>query len=57
MSGTGRKVTTMSEVYEVVGAIERSVAETLGPSDGTILVDDGDGEFLIARPKEGDNGE
>ncbi|AFZ74599.1 hypothetical protein [Natronobacterium gregoryi] len=43
----------MTSRYDVVGAIERSVAESMGRIGGdAILVDDGGDELLIARPTE-----
>jgi len=50
----------MSARYQVVGAIDRSAAEQIEGAesvigDGTILVDDGDEEILIAQPTGGDD--
>lgn len=41
-------------VYEVVGAIDRAAAGSLAPDDDAIFVDDGDDEYLIAKPRERD---
>jgi len=44
----------MTVRYEVVGALDRSVAESMGDIGGdAILVDDGDDELLVARPAAG----
>lgn len=47
----------MTVRYEVVGALDRGVADSMGDIGGNaILVDDGDDEILIARPTtEGDS--
>lgn len=45
----------MSGVYEVVGAIDAGAAAAVGTQDGAILVEqDETSEYLIARPKDGD---
>lgn len=50
-------MSSKSIVYEVVGAVDRAAAETLGTIGETILVDDGDDEYLIATPKGGSSDE
>lgn len=46
----------MTARYEVVGALDRSVAESVGHlGGGAILVDDGDGDLLVARPAGDDD--
>ena len=48
----------MTARYEVVGALDRSVADTMGDIGGdAILVDDGNDEILVARPATGDDDE
>ncbi|WP_170972346.1 hypothetical protein [Natronorubrum halophilum] len=46
----------MTTRYEVIGAVDRSVAD-LETTAGLILVDDGDEDLLIAQPAEGDDDE
>ncbi len=45
----------MTARFEVVGAVDRSMAERLHAADDLILVDDGDDELLLAQPAEGDD--
>lgn len=45
----------MTDVYETVGAIDRSMADHIETTDGSILVDDGDGDLLVAKPKPADD--
>ncbi|WP_254768275.1 hypothetical protein [Salinilacihabitans rarus] len=40
--------------YEVVGAVDRSVGDSLDLGGETILVDDGDDDLLLAQPTGGD---
>lgn len=48
----------MTTRYEVVGALDRSVADAVGHlGGGAILVDDGNDEILVARPAAGDDDE
>jgi|GEM_PF-3125595 hypothetical protein len=48
----------MTARYEVVGALDRSVADAMGNLGGdAILVDDGNDEVLVARPATGDDDE
>lgn len=44
----------MTDVYEVVGAVDRSMADHIETTDGSILVDDGDEDLLMAKPKSAD---
>ncbi|QLG47865.1 hypothetical protein [Natrinema halophilum] len=46
----------MTARYEVVGALDRSVADAIGTIGGdAILIDDGNDEILVARPATGDD--
>ncbi|MFB1066462.1 hypothetical protein [Natrinema sp. H-ect4] len=48
----------MTDRYEVVGALDRSVADEVGNlGGGAILVDDGNDEILVARPEAGEDDE
>lgn len=50
----------MTDVYEVVGAIDRSMVDHLETTDGSVLVDNGDEDLLLAKPanaSDGDGGE
>jgi len=44
----------MSDVFEVVGAVDAAVeTSALHPRDDVILVEQEDGDYLLARPKSG----
>lgn len=44
-------------VWEVVGVIERSSAGLFADQEDAILVDNGDDEYLVARPRASDDDE
>lgn len=44
-------------VYQAVGAIDPSLADNVSSDDDTILVEQDDGELLIAQPKPANGGE
>lgn len=47
----------MPDVWEVVGVIDRSSAGLFDGQRDAILVDNGDDEYLVARPRNAEDGD